>query len=427
MFARGEEYKGQDGLNSGYVVENVFMGCGGAYVGNERNKKYNKYKEGTLWKGISFASFVASVHALHKHESYTEAVYDPLWQGAMAEELTALHQTHTFKARLVVKGYSQEYDMDYEETFAPVTKMTNVRTLIRDLTEEVYMKPPHGVPHQSGEVCKLRKALYVLKQAPRAWYEKFSTFVTSLEFVSSHHDFALFVKRLSVRRILLSLYVDDMLITEDDCDGIELLKAELSHRFFGMTDNKIADIRIDAKAKYTPTDGDPLPNPSLYRTIVGNSLVSSRYSVSDTLVSSSSLEFRAYCDADWAGDSVTRKSTTGFCVFLGDSLISWKSKKQDIFSKSSIEAECRAMAVITSEIVWIRWLLADMGVHITSPTPLYCDNRNAIQIAHNTVFHERTKHTEIDCHFTRHHLQGRINYLLFIPSALQIAYIFTKP
>ncbi|GKE05209.1 uncharacterized mitochondrial protein-like protein [Tanacetum coccineum] len=138
-------------------------------------------------------------------------------------------------------------------------------------------------------------------------------------------------------------------------------------------------------------------------------------------------DLRAYCDADWAGDSITRKSTTGFCVFIGDSLISWKSKKQDVLSKSSTEAEYCAMSVTTSEIVWLRWLLADMSVHITSPTLLYCDNHSAIQIAHNTVFHERTKHIEIDCHFTRHHLQAGTISLSFVPSSLQIADILTKP
>nr|GFB62749.1 uncharacterized mitochondrial protein AtMg00810-like [Tanacetum cinerariifolium] len=102
--------------------------------------------------------------------------------------------------------------------------------------------------------------------------------------------------------------------------------------------------------------------------------------------STSSLNLRAYCDVDWAGDSVTRKSMTWFCVFLEYSFISWKSKKQDVLSRSSTEAEYRAMVVANSEIVWLRWLLADMGVHITSPTPLYCNNRSAIQIARNMVF-----------------------------------------
>nr|GEZ90201.1 hypothetical protein [Tanacetum cinerariifolium] len=186
-----------------------------------------------------------------------------------------------------------------------------------DLNEKVFTKPPPSIPHQLGQVCKLQKSLCGLKQAPHAWYEKFSTIVTSLGFASSYHDSTLFVKRSCVGRILLSLYVDDMNITGDDCDGIELLKPELSHRFamkdlgllcyflvLRMTDNKIADIPLDAIAKYTPTD-----------------------------------DLRAYCDANRAGDFVTRKSTTGFCVFLGDSLISWKSKKEDVLLRSSTETE----------------------------------------------------------------------------------------
>ncbi|GJX81287.1 uncharacterized mitochondrial protein-like protein [Tanacetum coccineum] len=186
-----------------------------------------------------------------------------------------------------------------------------------------------------------------------------------------------------------------------------------------ITDKMVEDIPIDAKAKFTPTDGDPLPDPSLYL----------RGTKFQTLLfpSTSALDLRAYCDSDWAGDVVSRKSTTGFCIFLGDSLISWKSKKQDVLSKSSTEAKYRAMTVNTSEIVWLRLLLADMGVRISRSTTLYCDHRSAIQIARNSVFHERTKHIEIDCHFTRHHFQAGTISLPFVPFALQIADVFTKP
>ncbi|GKC23358.1 uncharacterized mitochondrial protein-like protein [Tanacetum coccineum] len=145
------------------------------------------------------------------------------------------------------------------------------------------------------------------------------------------------------------------------------------------------------------------------------------------LPSTFSLDLRAYCDSDWADDVVSRKSATRFCIFLGDSLISWKSKKQDVLSKSSIKAEYRAMVVTTSEIVWLRWFLADMGVCIRYSTPLHCDNRSAIQIARNSVFLERTKHIEIDCQFTRHHLKAETISLPFLPSALQIVDVFTKP
>jgi hypothetical protein len=86
-------------------------------------------------------------------------------------------------------------------------------------------------------------------------------------------------------------------------------------------------------------------------------------------------------------------------MFLGDALISWKCKKQDRVSKSSIEVECHAMSTACSEIVWLRGLLEELGFSQITSTPLHADNTSAIQIATNFVFHERTKHIEIDCYF----------------------------
>ena len=127
----------------------------------------------------------------------------------------------------------------------------------------------------------------------------------------------------------------------------------------------------------------------------------------------------------WLGNSTDHKSITGFYVFLRDFLISWKSKKQSVVSRSSAEFEYRAMAT-TTEIVWLHWLLADLGVSLYAPTPMYYDNKSAIQLAHNTIFHERTKHIKIDCHFVRHHLQLGTISLPFLPSTLQLADFFTK-
>ena len=140
----------------------------------------------------------------------------------------------------------------------------------------------------------------------------------------------------------------------------------------------------------------------------------------------SSLELRAYADADWAGDPTDRRSTTGYCFLLGSSLISWRSKKQSVVARSSTEAEYRALANATSELLWLCWLLADMGAPQTTSTPIHCNNRSTIHITHNDVFYERTKYIEIDCHFIRHHLQQRALHLLSVSFEDQLADVFTK-
>lgn len=100
-----------------------------------------------------------------------------------------------------------------------------------DLHEEVYIVPPPSVSHKHGEVCKLKKVLFGLKHAHQAWFEKFSTVITTLGFSSNNHDLALFINCTTTGRILLSLYVDDMIITCDDVDGIAMLKSKLAHQF----------------------------------------------------------------------------------------------------------------------------------------------------------------------------------------------------
>ncbi|PKU83657.1 putative mitochondrial protein [Dendrobium catenatum] len=141
----------------------------------------------------------------------------------------------------------------------------------------------------------------------------------------------------------------------------------------------------------------------------------------------SSLTLRTFSDADWAGDPVTRKYTSGFCTFLGDTIVSWTVKKQTTVSRSSTESEYRALAAATADTIWLKRLLADFQITHKEPIPVFCDNTSAIALANNPVFHARTKHIEIDQRFIRDHIQNKTINLVPISTVDQIANILTKP
>ena len=195
---------------------------------------------------------------------------------------------------------------------------------------------------------------------------------------------------------------------------------------------------IDTKCKLSANDGKPVTDPSQYRSIVGalQYLTLTRPDLSHAVQQvclfmhdpreahlqlvkrilryikgtshlglqlhvGSSSDLVAYSDADWAGCPDTRKSTSGFCVFLGTNLVSWSSKRQHTVSRSSVEAEYRVVANCVAESVWLRQLLSELHQPPSKATVVYYDNISATYLSTNPVQHQRTKQIEIDLHFVR--------------------------
>jgi hypothetical protein len=138
------------------------------------------------------------------------------------------------------------------------------------------------------------------------------------------------------------------------------------------------------------------------------------------------FKIECYTDADWAGSTDDRRSTSGYFTFVGGNLVTWRSKKQNVVSRSSAEAEFRGMALGICKILWLKFLLQDVGVNHSQPMKLFCDNKDARDIAHNQVQHDRTKHVEVDRFFIKEKLENKVIEVPPIRTDDQVADILTK-
>jgi hypothetical protein len=143
--------------------------------------------------------------------------------------------------------------------------------------------------------------------------------------------------------------------------------------------------------------------------------------------SSTNFNLVGYSDSDWGRDLDERKSTTGFVFFMGDTSFTWSSKKQSIVTLSSCEAEYVAANSAVCHLIWLRNMLKHLGFPQENPTEIYIDNRSAIALAKNPVYHERSKHIDTRHHFIREHMKNKEVELISCNTNDQVVDIFTKP
>ncbi|GKE21611.1 uncharacterized mitochondrial protein-like protein, partial [Tanacetum coccineum] len=348
--------------------------------------------------------------------------------------------------------------------------------LYGDLVEDIFMKLPEGYfDNNDNRVWKLVKSVYGLKQAPKKWNEKLTSVLLENDFVQSKNDFSLFIKNKKNVFIALLVYVDDIVVTGNDINEINDVKEFLKTKFlikdlgklkyflgievlesktglcltqrkyylellseFGMLGCKPCNTPIEVKEGVTKKGGKhvvdiPLIGITNYQKFVGKLIylthtrpdisydvhVLSQYmhapmqshlklafrvlrylkgapGMRITFNKSNDLKLDVFVDSDWAKCKATIRSVTGYTFFLGNGLVYWKSKKQSMLSKSFVEAEYRAMNTVTCEI------------------------------AANPVFHERTKHFEIELFFLREKVAAGIVKIVKIKSEDNIADLFTK-
>ncbi|KAH9670908.1 hypothetical protein KPL70_017154 [Citrus sinensis] len=378
--------------------------------------------------------------------NFQDAALDEKWRIAMDKEIKAIVKNDTWelttlpkghkvigvkwvyktkrnvkgeikrhKVRLVAKGYSQKAGIDCDES----------AFLNGFLEEEVYIEQPLGyvVKGHEDKVLRLKKALYRLKQAPRAWNSRIDKYFQENGFTKCPYEHALYVKEKARDILIVCLYVDDLIFTgSEDIDPTFFKSLVGSLRYLTCTrpDNLYA-VGLMSRYMENPKTTHFKATKRILRYIKGTTNFSLLYSFSND------YKPVGYSDSDWGGDIDDWKSTTGFVLFMGDTAFTWISKKQPIVTLSTCEAEYVAATSSVCHAIWLRNLLKELGLPQEEPTEICVDNKSAIALSKNPVFHDRSKHINTRYHFIRECIARKKVQIKYVKSQDQAVDIFTKP
>ncbi|KAL5540260.1 hypothetical protein UlMin_044401 [Ulmus minor] len=338
------------------------------------------------------------------------------------------------------------------------------------------MDQPVGFEKKGSEhlVCRLHKSLYGLKQAPRAWFDKLKEYLIMMDDIIVTGS-----NKEEIEKLITVLNNSFSLKDLGQLNYFQGIEVKTTTEGLHLSQKRyIKDLLIKSKmdnAKPLPTpmvsslkliasDGDPITNATEYKSIVGalqyititrpeiafsvNKVCQFMQSPLDEhmkavkrilrylkgtldegiyMKRSQAMNLTGFCDADWGNDLCDKRSTTGYCFYLGNNVISWSSKKQHVVSRFSTEVEYRSLANATSELLWLQSLLAELKVQVGNIPMLWCDNMSTISLSANPVLHSRTKHIELDLYFVREKVIAKEIEVNHVPSVDQVADVFTKP
>ncbi|KAH9699455.1 hypothetical protein KPL71_024353 [Citrus sinensis] len=314
-------------------------------------------------------------------------------------KLNADGSINKYKARLVVKGFAQVPGVDYSDTFAPVARLDIIRLLLAVAAQKNWRVYQLDVKSAFLNGF-LQEEIYV--EQPEGYVKE------------GEED-----KHIGADILIISLYVDDLLVTRNKKCVVEEFKQEMME-IFEMTDLGLMAFFLGMEIKQNENEVF-ISAKRVLRYVKGTCNFGIKFT--------RSKEFKlfGYSDSDWGGSIDDMKSTSGYCFTLGSGVFSWSSKKQEIVAQSTAEAEFVATTAAVNQALWLRKILIDLNLEQEESTEILVDNQAAIAISQNPVFHGKTKHFNIKLFFLRGVQKNGVVSLVYCKTEDLVADVFTKP